>query len=65
MELEQKLRYLLSRGKISKEDCAQVLNLLDARISDANYWKQVAENALRENSELKAENARLSQIARY
>jgi hypothetical protein len=55
----------LSRGKISKEDCAQVLNLLDTRISEAGYWKQVAENALSENSELKAENARLSQIARY
>lgn len=65
MEAEQRLRYLLSRGKVSKDDCAQVLDILDTRISEANYWKQIAETRLRENSELRAEVARLSQIARY
>lgn len=65
MEAEQRLRYLLSRGKVSKDDCGLILDILDARISEANYWKQIAETRLRENGELRSEVARLSQIARY
>lgn len=64
-EIEQKCRYLLNRGRISKTECAEVLNILDKRISEAVYWKSVAERALSENNELRAEVARLNQIARY
>lgn len=62
---EQKLRYLLSRGRISSNDCAHALTLLDKYSAEALYWKTVAEKALNENNELRAEVARLNQIARY
>jgi hypothetical protein len=64
-ELEQKCRYLLNRGRVSRQECAEILSILDERISEATYWKAVAEKALSENGELKAEVARLNQIARY
>jgi hypothetical protein len=64
-ELEQKCRYLLNRGRVSKQECVDILSILDERISEATYWKAVAEKALSENGELKAEVARLNQIARY
>jgi hypothetical protein len=41
------------------------LEALDTRISEATYWKGVAENMMRENNELRAEVSRLTQIARY
>jgi hypothetical protein len=63
--IEQKCRYLLGRGRISANECAEVLNVLDIRISEATHWKEIAEKALNENNELRAEVARLSQIARY
>jgi hypothetical protein len=64
-QLEQKCRYLLNRGRVSRQECADILSILDERITEATYWKAVAEKALNENGELKAEVARLSQIARY
>lgn len=63
--LEQKCRYLLGRGKISPAECAEVLEALDTRISEATYWKNVAEKMMSENNELRAEVSRLTQIARY
>ena len=63
--IEQKCRYLLGRGKVSPAECAEVLEALDTRISEATYWKGVAENMMRENNELRAEVSRLTQIARY
>jgi hypothetical protein len=62
---EQRLRYLLSRGKISGQDCAKVLEIMEDKISESNYWKKIAEAKLVENNELRAENARLNQIAKY
>ena len=64
-EEEQRLRYLLSRGKITGQDCAKVLEIMDEKISESNYWKKIAEAKLVENNELRAENARLNQIAKY
>lgn len=64
-QIEQKCRYLLSRGRISKTECAEVLDILDKRISEAIHWKAIAEKSLNENNELRAEVARLNQIARY
>jgi hypothetical protein len=63
--LEQKCRYLLGRGKISPTECAEVLEALDTRISEATYWKNIAERMMSENNELRAEVSRLTQIARY
>jgi hypothetical protein len=63
--IEQKCRYLLNRGRISASECAEVLNVLDTRIAEATHWKAIAEKALNDNNELRAEVARLSQIARY
>lgn len=62
---EQQTRYLLARGKVSPEQCANALALLDKYSTEASYWKGVAEKALSENNELRAEVARLNQIARY
>lgn len=62
---EQKCRYLLGRGKVSKTECTEVLEIFENRIAEANYWKAVAEKALNDNNELRAEVARLNQIARY
>lgn len=64
-EKEQKCRYLLNRGRVSKTECVEILEILDERISEATYWKAVAQKYLSENNELRAEVARLSQIARY
>ena len=63
--IEQKCRYLLGRGKVSPAECVEILEALDTRISEATYWKNVAENIMRENNELRAEVSRLTQIARY
>lgn len=63
--IEQKCRYLLGRGRISRDECAEVLEVLDKRIGEAIHWKAIAEKALNDNNELRAEVARLSQIARY
>lgn len=63
--IEQKCRYLLGRGRISKNECAEVLDVLDKRIAEATHWKAIAEKALNDNNELRAEVARLNQIARY
>lgn len=63
--IEQKCRYLLGRGRISKNECAEVLDVLDKRIAEAVHWKAIAEKALNDNNELRAEVARLNQIARY
>ncbi len=62
---EQKLRYLLSKGKVVGSDCAKILEIMDSRIAEASYWKKIAEAKLVENNELRAEVARLSQIAKY
>lgn len=64
-QLEQKCRYLLGRGRVSKTECAEILSILDTRISEAAHWKAIAEKALNDNNELRAEVARLNQIARY
>lgn len=64
-QIEQKCRYLLGRGRVSRDECAEILSVLDTRISEAVHWKAIAEKALSDNNELRAEVARLSQIARY
>lgn len=63
--IEQKCIYLLGRGRISKTECAEVLDVLTRRIADSDHWRAIAEQALSINNELRAEVARLSQIARY
>jgi hypothetical protein len=62
---EQRLRYLLSRGKVSGNDCAKILEILDSSTGEASYWKRIAEAKLVENNELRAEVARLNQIKKY
>jgi hypothetical protein len=62
---EQRLRYLLSRGKVSSGDCAKVLEIMDSSTAEAGYWKKIAEAKLVENNELRAEVARLNQIKKY
>ena len=59
-QIEQKCIYLLGRGRISKTECAEVLEVLTKRIAECDHWKSIAEQALSINNELRAENLRLN-----
>lgn len=56
--MEPTLRYLLSHGAVTKEDCAKVLEEYDKVVASL-----VSANA--SLNELRAEVSRLSQIAKY